>query len=45
MSSAIFYDGLNKNTGNVVYVASTFLYFNTYVIGGTRVAQPQWATF
>jgi hypothetical protein len=45
MSSAIFYDALNANTANVVYTQSTFLYFNNYIIGGTRVAQPQWAVF
>jgi hypothetical protein len=45
MSTAIFYDQLNANTANVVYTQSTFFYFNNYIIGGTRVAQPQWAVF
>jgi hypothetical protein len=45
VSSSIYYDALNNNSANVVYVASTFLYFNSYVIGGSKVAQPQWVTF
>ena len=45
LSSATLFDPLNANTGNSLAVASTFLYFNSYIIGGTRVASQQWVVF
>jgi hypothetical protein len=44
-SSITFYDSLNANTANLVYVKSTFLYFNNYVVGGATQLQPQIFTF
>jgi hypothetical protein len=44
-SSVILFDPLSANALNTVTVASTFLYFNSFIIGGTRVAQPQWVVF
>ena len=40
-STATFIDTLNTNSVNTVYVRSTFLYYNNYVIGGTTQLQPQ----
>ena len=44
-SSLTFYDALNYNSANAVYVKSTLLYFNSYVVGGAIVAQPQFVSF
>jgi hypothetical protein len=44
-STVLLYDPLSGNTGNNFTVASTFFYFNNFIIGGTRVAQPQWVVF
>jgi hypothetical protein len=44
-STVLLYDPLSGNTGNNFIVASTFFYFNNFIIGGTRVAQPQWVVF
>ena len=44
-STLTFLDELNSNTANVVYVQSTFLYFNTTIIGGATQLQPQLFSF
>jgi hypothetical protein len=44
-STLTFFDALNANTANVVYVRSTFLYFNNYIVGGSTQLQPQIFTF
>ena len=44
-SSLNFYDPINSNTMNTITVRSTLLYFNTLVVAGARVAQPQTFTF
>ena len=44
-STIALYDALNYNSANTVTVASTFFYFNSYILGGTRVAQQQWVVF
>jgi hypothetical protein len=44
-STVLLYDPLSGNTANNFIVASTFFYFNNFIIGGTRVAQPQWVVF
>jgi hypothetical protein len=45
MSSLNMYDPINSNTINTLTVKSTLLYFNTLVVAGARVAQPQTFTF
>ena len=44
-SSALFFDSRNFNSVNTVYVQSTLLYFNNYVVGGSTQLQPQFVTF
>jgi hypothetical protein len=44
-SSITFFDSLNANTANLVYVRSTFMFFNNYIIGGATQLQPQIFTF
>jgi hypothetical protein len=44
-SSITFFDSLNSNLGNSVYVKSTFFYFNNYIVGGATQLQPQMFTF
>jgi hypothetical protein len=44
-STITFYDSMNCNAPNNVYVKSTFMYFNDYIIGGTTQLQPQIFTF
>jgi len=44
-STLNFFDPINMNSTNTLNVKSTLLYFNTYVVGGARVAQPQLFTF
>ncbi len=36
-----FYDSMNNNLLNNVYVKNTYLYFNDYVVGGATQLQPQ----
>ena len=40
-SSITLYDSRNFNSANLVYAQSTFLYFNNYIVAGTRQLQPQ----
>jgi hypothetical protein len=40
-SSITFYDSRNFNSANSVYVQSTFLYFNNYIVAGATQLQPQ----
>jgi hypothetical protein len=44
-STLNLYDPINMNSTNTLNVRSTLLYFNTYVVGGARVAQAQVFTF
>jgi hypothetical protein len=44
-SSLNLYDSVNMNSTNTITVKSTLLYFNTLVVGGSRVAQGQVFTF
>ena len=44
-STITLFDTLNSNAGTDIYVRSTLLYFGGNVIGGTKVAQPQFFTF
>ena len=44
-STITFFDTLNSNAVTDIYVRSTLLYFGGNVIGGTKVAQPQFFTF
>jgi hypothetical protein len=44
-STLVFLDSRNANAPNQVYVRSTFLYFNDYIIGGATQLQPQIFTF
>jgi hypothetical protein len=41
LSSLTFLDARNFNSTNTLIVQSTFLYFNSNIIGGTRQLQPQ----
>jgi hypothetical protein len=44
-STVTFFDSRNFNSANNLYVQSTFLYFNSYIVSGTRQMQPQIFTF
>jgi hypothetical protein len=44
-STLTMFDSLNYNSANNVYVKSTFLYFNNYIVAGTTQLQPQIFTF
>jgi hypothetical protein len=44
-STITLFDTLNSNAATDIYVRSTLLYFGGNVIGGSRVAQPQFFTF
>ena len=44
-STITLFDTLNSNAATDIYVRSTLLYFGGNVIGGTKVAQPQFFTF
>jgi hypothetical protein len=44
-STLTMFDSLNFNSANIVYVKSTFLYFNNYIVGGSTQLQPQFFTF
>jgi len=44
-STITLFDTLNSNTATDIYVRSTLLYFGGNVIGGARVAPPQFFTF
>jgi len=44
-SSITFNSPSSAPVGNNVFVSSSLFYFNQFVIGGTRVQQPQIFTF
>jgi hypothetical protein len=44
-SSVTFFDAQSNNVANNVYVQSSFLYFNNYIVSGANQLQPQFITF
>ena len=44
-SSITLFDAQSNNAANNVYVQSSFLYFNNYIVSGANQLQPQFITF
>jgi hypothetical protein len=44
-SSITLFDAQSNNATNNVYVQSSFLYFNNYIVSGANQLQPQFITF